>query len=307
MNILRNNLIICALFPLFIFPLFFGAQIHSVVAASAFDYIKGGILYLNQSSGDKQLIDKAINGQNLTLEEEKRLFTLYRNQSPEDKQTLYNLARDQFSPQEQRFLDMVNRQSPEDKEFLENMAGKYLVGKENSSLSDLTQEEKDRLYAIYSKESPEDRQAIYNIMPSSEKQALNQYLNPNKTEANPGGKESAFGRSSGSGSTRGLVPCSGLDCSWCGILAMGKNIIDFLVKISIPIAVGVIAYGGVLYMTARNSASQMTKAKDALTTAVLAILIVLLAWLVLDTIFKWIAAGDFAANFGPWKEINCGK
>ena len=47
----------------------------------------------------------------------------------------------------------------------------------------------------------------------------------------------------------GLVPCEGLDCTWCDLFQLFKNIIDFALMIIFPLAAVMIVYGGFLIMT----------------------------------------------------------
>ena len=103
----------------------------------------------------------------------------------------------------------------------------------------------------------------------------------------------------------GLVPCEGIDCTWCDLFALAKNVIDYALMIIFPLAAIMIVYGGIIMMTARDNANKFTQGKDVMTAAVIGILIALLSWLILDTVFKIIAPG-FDGNFGPWNELSCG-
>jgi len=57
-------------------------------------------------------------------------------------------------------------------------------------------------------------------------------------------------------------------------------------------------------MTAGDNQSRFGDGKKAITSAVIGILIALLSWVLLDTIFRIIAPG-FEGQFGPWNELSC--
>ena len=105
----------------------------------------------------------------------------------------------------------------------------------------------------------------------------------------------------------GLVPCGGEsepDCTWCHLFQLFKNVIDFALMIIFPLAAIMMVYGGFLMMTAGDNQGRFGDGKNALKAAVIGILIALLSWLVLDTIFKIVAPG-FEGKFGPWNELSC--
>lgn len=109
----------------------------------------------------------------------------------------------------------------------------------------------------------------------------------------------------------GLVPCgpgtAKATCDWCNLGVMADKVIDFVVEyIVIPVAVAVIIWGGFLIMTAGGSPERVKRGKDAITAAVIGIVIALGAWLVIDTIIKMLAgAAGLPTDLGPWNEIDC--
>ena len=101
-----------------------------------------------------------------------------------------------------------------------------------------------------------------------------------------------------------LVPCGGSGqepCQFCDLFKLVKNVLDFGVKIAIPIAVIAIVYGGIMILTAGASPERAKQGKDIVTAAIIGLVIVLLAWLILDTLIKLIAKGEF----GPWNQLKC--
>ena len=114
-----------------------------------------------------------------------------------------------------------------------------------------------------------------------------------------------------------LVPCgttltgpmaSNRACTICDFFVLIKNIVDFLTEyVAMPVAVIVLIYGGVMMLTAGGSEEKINKGKSALWHAVWGLLIVFAAWLIVDTIIKYLISGSFQFPFGPWNAIpSCG-
>jgi len=99
----------------------------------------------------------------------------------------------------------------------------------------------------------------------------------------------------------GLVPCAPGKCTWCDLMQLIKNVIDFLMYLVVPLSVVMIIVGGIMIMTAAGSTERVFKGRKIVTTAVVGLLIALLSWIIIDTIIKVIAGG----SFGPWNKLNC--
>jgi len=114
----------------------------------------------------------------------------------------------------------------------------------------------------------------------------------------------------------GLVPCGRhiddpntninetAPCSLCHIFVLIKRIIDFATGvIAFPILVLMIIVGGITWITAGGSESRISRGKEIIKTAVIAIIILLAAWLIIDTIIVFLTpAGALWQN---WSTINC--
>ncbi|MDI6820589.1 MAG: hypothetical protein QMD65_00205 [Patescibacteria group bacterium] len=90
-------------------------------------------------------------------------------------------------------------------------------------------------------------------------------------------------------------------CSFCDALIVTKNIIDFLFKVAIPLAVAIAVYGAVMMMLAAGSEERVRKSKQIITRAFIGLAIALSAWVIINT-FLHILTGqpDF-----PWATITC--
>ena len=102
----------------------------------------------------------------------------------------------------------------------------------------------------------------------------------------------------------GLIPCTGTDCQACHLAGLAQNIINWLVGFSIPLAALMFAYAGVIYFTA-GQAGWLGKIDDAhkiFTSVGIGFLIVITAWLGIQTILKAVLAPGF---YQSWNTIQC--
>ena len=104
-----------------------------------------------------------------------------------------------------------------------------------------------------------------------------------------------------------LVPCNGLDCTFCHLLTLAKNVINFsLYYIAVPLVVIFIIYGGFVILTAGDKPEKVSDGRKIITSAIIGLLIALLAWLLIDTILQVIAGNNLQGNWwNPGAEIRC--
>ncbi|MEK7636114.1 MAG: pilin [Patescibacteria group bacterium] len=122
--------------------------------------------------------------------------------------------------------------------------------------------------------------------------------------------------------SRGLVPCGTLttsSCKLCDIFQLAKNLTDFFIYAGLMITAGFIGYGGFLILTGSYSEEKTRHGKEVLTSAITGLLILLVAWLIVDTSIKVLkdvpvlgpGAGSGASEgllfnqLGPWNDIQC--
>jgi hypothetical protein len=114
----------------------------------------------------------------------------------------------------------------------------------------------------------------------------------------------------------GLVPCGRscddpctaececAPCTLCHLFVLFKRIIDFLAKdVLFPLAVLMIVVGGVMFLTAAGDPGRIGTAKKILTSVVIGLVIIFLAWLIVDTIIMFITPAG--SPFQNWSTINC--
>lgn len=100
-----------------------------------------------------------------------------------------------------------------------------------------------------------------------------------------------------------LVPCGMGDsqCTLCHLWLLISNVINFILRdIVLPVSVIAIIIAGILFITAGGSESQIGQAKSVFTGVVWGIVIAFGAWLIVDTIMKSLASGEFS---GAWNQF----
>lgn len=108
-----------------------------------------------------------------------------------------------------------------------------------------------------------------------------------------------------------LVPCEGDACNVCHVVELGQNILTWLISIIAVVIALVFAIGGLKMVMAGGNTEQVTSATKMMTNAVIGFVILLGAWLIVDTVIKTFVRGadteersdDFL--LGPWNQIEC--
>ncbi len=92
----------------------------------------------------------------------------------------------------------------------------------------------------------------------------------------------------------------------CSLAQLGQNIINFLIELSIPIAVGLFVYAGVLYFTSGGSPQNTNKAKKIFSTALIGFVIALSAWLIVQTLMNTLISEQYAGKWS-WNKLDCSQ
>jgi hypothetical protein len=103
----------------------------------------------------------------------------------------------------------------------------------------------------------------------------------------------------------GLVICTGAHdpanpndvrpiCNFNYLLQEGRTIINWLFAISVPIAMVLFAYGGVLYII--GTEGSRSKANGIFTATGIGFIIMLVAWVSVYTIVSWLTTGSNTSN-----------
>lgn len=98
-------------------------------------------------------------------------------------------------------------------------------------------------------------------------------------------------------------------CNFCHIFLLIKRIIDFLSPMAAVVVVVMFLTGGIMFITAAGNPDKITKARKALTSAVIGFAIVLLSWSIVNIVIAFATGhvkGGIATIYGmKWNEINC--
>lgn len=101
-----------------------------------------------------------------------------------------------------------------------------------------------------------------------------------------------------------IVTCLGPECQICHLVSLGQNIINFLISISAIVGAMLFAWAGIKMATAGGNEGQISKARNTFTNVIIGLLIMLGAWLGIDTVMK-IAANQDLSQIGGWNKIEC--
>lgn len=110
----------------------------------------------------------------------------------------------------------------------------------------------------------------------------------------------------------GLVPCDGLDCDMCQLVDLGNNVINWLIGVLMVVFAIIAAWAGFELVVSGGNTSAKESAKSKFTNAFIGLIIVLAAWLIVDTLMRTLLIGSNGVlsngvytGFGPWSQIQC--
>lgn len=92
-----------------------------------------------------------------------------------------------------------------------------------------------------------------------------------------------------------IVPCDGVDCRCDHLVELAQNIINAGIFLAIFFAALLFAYAGFLYMT-QETIPQQTKAKNLFKNVAIGLVILLSAWLVVDTLMRQLLRDNITWN-----------
>jgi hypothetical protein len=103
----------------------------------------------------------------------------------------------------------------------------------------------------------------------------------------------------------GLVTCSGPDCNFCTFVTMVDKVISFIFTLMVLGAVLMMVFAGFKLVVSQGDEHAMGEAKSMITNVVVGFVIVMSAWLIVDTMMKALLKTN--SDFGIWNEVKgCG-
>lgn len=106
-----------------------------------------------------------------------------------------------------------------------------------------------------------------------------------------------------------LIPCGGEGqdpCQFCHLVSMANDILVWLIGILFVVFAVVIVMAGFGLVTSGGNPEAKTAAKKRLANAFIGIIIVLSAWLIVDTIMMALLSdGGMISGYGVWSKVEC--
>ena len=101
--------------------------------------------------------------------------------------------------------------------------------------------------------------------------------------------------------------CDGTECSACHFAELGNRLINWLIGVVVMLFAVLAVWAGFGLVTSGGNPSALQDAKSRFTNAFIGLLIVLSAWILVDTLMRGIVNGANGeiAGYGPWSEIQC--
>ena len=101
--------------------------------------------------------------------------------------------------------------------------------------------------------------------------------------------------------------CDGTTCSACHLTELVNRLIKWLIGIVVILFAVLAVWAGFGLVTSGGNPSALQDAKSRFTNAFIGFLIVLSAWLIVDTLMRGIVNGTDGdiKGYGPWSQIEC--
>jgi hypothetical protein len=97
-----------------------------------------------------------------------------------------------------------------------------------------------------------------------------------------------------------IVPCTD-NCNLCDLWQLASNVINFIsFNLAIPLATLLFIAAGVIFLISGGNDQRVTLARSIFTNTVIGLVIIFCSWLLIDTLFKTIAIGQFS---GAWNQF----
>jgi len=109
----------------------------------------------------------------------------------------------------------------------------------------------------------------------------------------------------------GLIPC-GQDmdnkCNSCHVVILANTVVKWLIGITFMIFAGMAVYSGIKLVMSGGNSHAKQDAKEMFTNVFIGLLIILGAWLMIDTLLRYVLKGGETgeiAGYGPWSQVKC--
>lgn len=103
----------------------------------------------------------------------------------------------------------------------------------------------------------------------------------------------ALAQSTGAGVPSQIVTCNGPDCTFCSLVDLAQNILNFAIYLAVIGAALLFAWAGALYLTSAERPDQRKKAKSLFTSVAIGFVIMFSAWFLVDILMQDLTDGRF--------------
>ena len=109
----------------------------------------------------------------------------------------------------------------------------------------------------------------------------------------------------------GLIPCGQTEanpCNTCDVVVLANSVIKWLIGITFMIFAAMAVYAGVKMVISSGNSHALQDAKDMFTNAFIGLFIILAAWLMIDTLLRYVLKNGETGNidgYGPWSQVKC--
>lgn len=105
----------------------------------------------------------------------------------------------------------------------------------------------------------------------------------------------------------GIVPCAtstnSAMCTLCDLFKGVQNVINWLMGALAIVALTILVAAAIMYIVSAGNSKTVETAKEAIKSTLFGFAIVLLAWLIINTVFFVLPIGD--AKYKNWWTISC--
>ncbi len=102
----------------------------------------------------------------------------------------------------------------------------------------------------------------------------------------------------------GLVPCGGPEepaCQICHLWQLFSNVINFMIfKLALPVGVLMIVVAGLMYLISSGEEKRIQLAKSIIFNVLIGVVLIMSAWLIVDTLVKTLADKSTEAGQVIW-------
>ena len=81
-----------------------------------------------------------------------------------------------------------------------------------------------------------------------------------------------------------IVPCNGIDCKVCDIASLAQNVLNMGIFLAVFLAAVLFAWAGIKFLTNQTNPGGLGAARQMFFNALLGLVLILAAWLLVDTI-----------------------